>query len=216
MRSSVSNLPDSSRSGSRTTMSPPMPAACVSHSARIAGEARAAIPLREARHHGARERAEQRRPASPRRRAPRDSSPDRPVPCGMMRAVHADADRDRGRLPPIALRLDQDAGELRAVEQQVVRPFELERRLQAAALPRRPHRAPPAPPRSTAPADARPAPDRSAAGWRRDCPAPRSRHCRAGRARRSGAPPSTHSGPRSPARARASASALVEPSVSWR
>ena len=53
-----------------------------------------------------------------------------------------------------------------------------------------------------------------AAAWRRDCPAATPRRCRAGRARRSGCCAVIHSGPRSPARASASASALVEPSVS--
>jgi len=44
-----------------------------------------------------------------------------------MRAIDADPRGHRGRLA-MAFRLDQDAGELRAVEQQVVRPFELEHR----------------------------------------------------------------------------------------
>ena len=42
-----------------------------------------------------------------------------------MRAVHADTDCD-GRDIANGLSLDQDAGELRPVEQQIVRPFEFE------------------------------------------------------------------------------------------
>ena len=73
-------------------MSPPMPAACCSHSARIAGEARAAIPLRETRHHRARERAEyviRRDRRAARRKARRRIGESVRV----MRAVHADAGR---------------------------------------------------------------------------------------------------------------------------
>ena len=59
------------------------------------------------------------------------------------------------------------------------------------------------------------APGRSAAGSHRDCPAPTPRSGRGGRGRRSGVCAVIQSGPRSPARASASASALVEPIVSW-
>ena len=74
-------------------------------------------------------------------------------------------------------------------QQQIVRPFDRQPRLERRRRPRRPRRGPRAPRRTRAPANARPAPDRSAAGSRADCRAPRSRCGRAGRARRSAARP---------------------------
>ena len=141
MRSSVSNLPASSRSGSRTTMSPPMPAAWRQPLGADRGKARAAVPLREARHHGARQRAEDSSSgvtAAPSRRQAR-----RRIGRGLADdARSSPRSRPRpARSPAIALGLDQDAGELRAVEQQIVRPFELERGTQRRRSLCRPHRA---------------------------------------------------------------------------
>ena len=99
----------------------------------------------------------------------------------MMHAIDADADRD-GR--PLAL--DQDAGELVAVDQQIVRPFQHEPRWRGPGCARRWRRAERAPRRTTARESAPAAPDRSAAGSRRDCRAPTPRCGRGGRAPRSG------------------------------
>ena len=130
---------------------------------------------------------------------------------GMMPAIYADADGDGHR---IALPLDQDAGDLGAAAQHVVRPFEREaggeagrergRGVMDGKRRRRRRVAAPRPP----------APDRSAAGSHGGCPAATSRNGRAGRAPRSAGWPRSTSGPRSPARARRSASALVESTLS--
>ena len=117
----------------------------------------------------------------------------------MMRAI--DADPDRHASCPLAL--DQDAGELVAVDQQIVRPFQHQPIGAGPGCVRRWRRAAPAPRRTTARASAPAAPDRSAAGSRRDCPAPTPRYGRAGRGPRSGACAMIHSGPRSPSRASA-------------
>jgi hypothetical protein len=70
--------------------------------------------------------------------------------------------------------LQQHAGELGAVEQHVIRPFDGEAVVAAEhlaqSLAQTPRRR-----RSPAPARGRAAPDRSAAGWRRDCRAARPR-----------------------------------------
>ena len=111
-------------SGSLARIGRPRPAARASQSARIAPEAAAAIPLTKAHRHRTRERLQQnvgrdRRPQLAARsvagfRARR-----------MMQAVHPDADRRGDR---IALPFDQDACELAAGAQEIVRPLERERR----------------------------------------------------------------------------------------
>ena len=109
---------------SRTTMSPPSPAARASQSARIAAKPAPRSHCASRASHRAGQRARTARPASPRRRAPQDRSPDSGVVAGWcaqltpMPTTVAVAAAD-------ALRLEQDAGELGAVEQQVVRPFQL-------------------------------------------------------------------------------------------
>ena len=79
-----------------------------------------------------------------RRRAREATSPDRAGPPGASTHVDADADRPPRSAPPSSvLALEQDAGELGAVEQHIVRPFQLEA-----------GRAPAAPPPSQRDADA--------------------------------------------------------------
>ena len=73
----------------------------------------------------------------------------------MVHAIDADADRD-GR----ALALDQDAGELVAVDQEIVRPFQHQPRRRAPECVRRWRRAARAPRRTTARETAPAAPDR--------------------------------------------------------
>ena len=101
-----------------------------------------------------------------------------------------------------------------AVEQDIVRPFQRERAPRAPGM--RPATASCTRERRDErqlAAALRRRTDRSAAGSRRDCPARDTQAGRAGRGRRSARAPTIQSGPRSPARARASASALVEPIV---
>ena len=156
------SVPASSRSGSRTAISPPMPAARASQSARIAAKPAPASHCASRAAIARDERAQAARPASRRRRAPQDRSPDTACRAGWC-AQLTPMPIDRRRAAADALAFDQDAGELGAVEQQVVRPFER----RAAAPSRGAHRARPRRASASAAtkhelaATARPAPDRS-------------------------------------------------------
>ena len=173
------------------------------------GKARAAVPLRQPRHHRGRQRREQAfgRGAD----AGRGEIGRGKFGAGrMMRAVDADADarpprprlrsgcrrtccgRSGGHSAISAPAAPASPG-MRAADGVMQRQRRDERQLGGSA------------PAAT---------DRSAAGSHRDCRARTPRCGRGGRGRRSGSSPTIHSGPRSPARASASASALVEPIVS--
>ncbi len=108
----------------------------------------------------------------------------------------------------------QNARELRAIEQDVVRPFQAEPRISAREYRAR-RRAARRPRQSRVRADAPAAPHRSATGTRKDCPAATTRSARAGPCPAICSRATTQSRPGSPSRARRIASSLVEPTLSW-
>ena len=128
--SMVSNMPRALAVGSATRMGLPRPAARASQSARIAAKpaprfhcaSRRSMAADSAREQAFRRGAD----AGGGEVGRRDSRAGR-----MVRAIDADADR-RPRAP---LALDQDAGELAAVDQQIVRPFQRQPRGKARDAP---------------------------------------------------------------------------------
>ena len=112
-------------SADRTRIGLPSPAARASQSARIGGKARAAVPLREPRRPSRRDSAANRLSgdgATPAAASRSRDSPCRPGWCAQLTPMPI------ATTAVAALALDQDAGELVAGDQQIVRPFQGEPR----------------------------------------------------------------------------------------
>ena len=179
----ASKRPVSSRSGSRTRMSCAEAGGALEPVGADGGEALPAPPLRQPPRHGGAQAPRTGAPASPGRRPRPDRSPDGCVSAGCAAQLTPMPMATAKRR--LAVALDQDAGELLAAEQQIVRPFHLQRgpelrrafahrvmqrqRGDEGQLRRQRRR------RRLA----------RAAAWRRDCPAATPRRCRGGRGRRS-------------------------------